>query len=93
MAVITAPVGDFTGPGVGGLVFQGGRAETDNPSVIAYAHRHGYEVKNDEPEAPHSPPSAPDRPEQTPTSEPAPEPAPQPTATGRSAARGKTSKG
>ncbi|MFD8611075.1 hypothetical protein [Streptomyces sp. NPDC059631] len=55
MAVITAPVEGFTGPGVGGLVFQDGRAETDHPAVISYARRHGYGVEDDEP--PHAPPS------------------------------------
>ncbi|GAA5056436.1 hypothetical protein [Streptomyces similanensis] len=60
MAVITAPVKGFTGPGVGGLVFQDGRAETDHPAVIAYARRHGYGVED---EPPHAPPSGDGRPD------------------------------
>ncbi|MEU4178197.1 hypothetical protein [Streptomyces sp. NPDC026589] len=49
MAIITAPVEGFTGTGVAGLVFADGRAETDSPAVIAYAHRHGYEVEETKP--------------------------------------------
>lgn len=44
MAVIHTPVEGYSGPGVGGLHFVDGRAETDDESVIAYARRHGYEV-------------------------------------------------
>ncbi|MFD5901722.1 hypothetical protein ACFWHG_09485 [Streptomyces microflavus] len=42
--VIHTPVKGFSGPGVGGLMFVDGRAETDDEGVIAYARRHGYEV-------------------------------------------------
>ncbi|MBI0295714.1 hypothetical protein JBE04_14875 [Streptomyces sp. PRKS01-29] len=45
MAVIRTPVEGFNGPGVGGLQFVDGRAETDDPAVIAYAERHGYDVE------------------------------------------------
>jgi hypothetical protein len=48
MATITAPVQDYSGPGVGGLIFEDSRAETSNPAVIAYARRHGYTVEGDE---------------------------------------------
>ncbi|MGW4727662.1 hypothetical protein ACWEQC_00410 [Streptomyces shenzhenensis] len=46
MAVIRTPVEGFSGPGVGGLHFVNGQAETDDPAVIAYATRHGYDVKD-----------------------------------------------
>ncbi|MEU6441352.1 hypothetical protein [Streptomyces sp. NPDC047046] len=36
----------FSGPGVGGLHFVEGRAETDDTAVIAYARRHGYSVED-----------------------------------------------
>ncbi|MFE4328728.1 hypothetical protein ACFRQM_04515 [Streptomyces sp. NPDC056831] len=49
MATLHSPVEDYTGPGPGGVKFVDGRAETDDPAVIAYAHRHGYRVENDEP--------------------------------------------
>ncbi|MEU2759387.1 hypothetical protein [Streptomyces sp. NPDC007094] len=49
MAVIHTPVKGFTGPGVGGVAFVDGRAETDDDSVIAYARRHGYRVEDTAP--------------------------------------------
>ncbi|MET7450679.1 hypothetical protein ABZT03_02060 [Streptomyces sp. NPDC005574] len=48
MATITAPVEGYSGAGVGGLMFEDGCAETDNPAVISYARRHGYTVEGDE---------------------------------------------
>ncbi|MFF9704098.1 hypothetical protein ACF1FE_23405 [Streptomyces griseofuscus] len=45
MAVIRTPVKGFNGPGVAGLQFVDGQAETDDPAVIAYAERHGYDVE------------------------------------------------
>ncbi|MFF5582715.1 hypothetical protein [Streptomyces hygroscopicus] len=45
MAVIRTPVKDYSGPGVAGLHFVDGQAETDDPAVIAYAQRHGYDVE------------------------------------------------
>ncbi|MEU0170150.1 hypothetical protein ABZ214_32665 [Streptomyces iakyrus] len=49
MAVIHTPVKGFSGPGVAGLHFVDGRAETDDEGVIAYAHRHGYRVEGTAP--------------------------------------------
>ncbi|MET7811779.1 hypothetical protein ABZT26_13075 [Streptomyces sp. NPDC005395] len=49
MAVIHTPVKGFTGRGVAGLQFVDGRAETDDPAVIAYAQRHGYDVEDSAP--------------------------------------------
>ncbi|MFD9146209.1 hypothetical protein ACFWDF_02900 [Streptomyces diastaticus] len=45
MAVLLSPVKDYTGPGPAGVYFTRGRAETDDPAAIAYAHRHGYTVE------------------------------------------------
>ncbi|APD18586.1 hypothetical protein SEA_PICARD_8 [Streptomyces phage Picard] len=45
MAVIRTPVEGFSGPGVGGLIFRDGEAETNDEAVIAYARRRGYEVE------------------------------------------------
>jgi hypothetical protein len=39
----------FNGPGVAGLYFTDGKAETDDPAVIAYATRHGYRVEGTAP--------------------------------------------
>ncbi|HLV73826.1 hypothetical protein [Streptomyces sp. NPDC059515] len=50
MAVIITPVEGYTGPGVAGLHFEDGRAETDSASVVAYARRHGYTVEDDAPQ-------------------------------------------
>ncbi|MFF4672291.1 hypothetical protein ACFY1C_20940 [Streptomyces sp. NPDC001279] len=49
MATLRTPIEGFTGPGPGGTTFVNGEAETDDPAVIAYARRHGYEVEDDEP--------------------------------------------
>lgn len=49
MAVIHTPVKGFSGPGVAGLHFLDGRAETDDEGVIAYARRHGYGVEDTAP--------------------------------------------
>ncbi|MER8086613.1 hypothetical protein ABTZ57_16120 [Streptomyces sp. NPDC094048] len=49
MATLHTPVEDYTGPGPGGVHFTDGRAETDDPAVIAYARRQGYRVEDDEP--------------------------------------------
>ncbi|MGW0134830.1 hypothetical protein [Streptomyces sp. NPDC003299] len=49
MAVIIAPVEGYSGPGVGGLTFADGRAETNSETVIAYARRHGYTIEDDAP--------------------------------------------
>lgn len=49
MAVIRTPVEGFNGPGVAGLQFVDGQAETDDPAVIAYAERHGYDVEDTAP--------------------------------------------
>ncbi|MFI6860184.1 hypothetical protein ACIBKZ_09760 [Streptomyces sp. NPDC050421] len=46
MATLYTPVPDYTGPGPAGVHFVDGRAETDDPAVIAYALRHGYEVED-----------------------------------------------
>ncbi|RMB83652.1 hypothetical protein [Streptomyces shenzhenensis] len=51
MARIETPREGFTGRGVAGLQFEDGRAETDDPAVIAYARRHGYTVTDDAPPA------------------------------------------
>lgn len=49
MAVIHTPVKGFSGLGVAGLMFVDGKAETDDPAVIAYAQRHGYRVEGTAP--------------------------------------------
>ncbi|MGW2292717.1 hypothetical protein [Streptomyces phaeochromogenes] len=49
MTVIHTPVEGYSGPGVGGLHFVDGRAETDDPAVIAYALRRGYGVEDSAP--------------------------------------------
>lgn len=64
MAVLITPVKGFSGPGVAGLMFDAGYAETDDPAVIAYARRHGYTVE-DEDEPPHPPPSGDTGPDDT----------------------------
>ncbi|MFF9284864.1 hypothetical protein [Streptomyces griseosporeus] len=58
MAVIIAPVEGYSGPGVGGLTFADGRAETDSEAVIAYARRHGYTVEDDDAPAEDTPPDS-----------------------------------
>ncbi|MBT3157353.1 hypothetical protein KQH42_07305 [Streptomyces sp. CHA1] len=45
MAVLFSPVKNYTGPGPAGVHFTEGRAETDDPAALAYAHRHGYRVE------------------------------------------------
>ncbi|MFK0069751.1 hypothetical protein [Streptomyces sp. NPDC091046] len=96
MAVIITPVKGYTGPGVAGLHFDAGHAETDDPAVIAYARRHGYTVE-DEDEAPHPPPSddGPDTTDPAPPEPDEPEPVEDddapPKQAGRS--RSKTTKG
>ncbi|WP_430479311.1 hypothetical protein ACQZM9_21765 [Streptomyces sp. P11-1] len=50
-----SPVPDFTGAGPGGTWFEGGRAETDDPAVLAYARRRGYGVDEEAPEVPEPP--------------------------------------
>lgn len=49
MAVIRTPVPGRSGPGVAGVVFINSQAQTDDPAVIAYARRHGYEVEETKP--------------------------------------------
>ncbi|MFJ1731476.1 hypothetical protein [Streptomyces sp. NPDC088254] len=49
MAVIRTPVKDYSGPGVAGLHFVDGQAETDDEAVIAYARRRGYDVEDTAP--------------------------------------------
>lgn len=49
MAVIRTPVEGFSGPGVAGLHFVDGQTETDDPAVIAYARRRGYDVEETAP--------------------------------------------
>lgn len=46
MAKITAPNEEFTGKR-GQVAFVDGKAGTDDPSMIAYFKRHGYEVEGD----------------------------------------------
>ncbi|GGR80929.1 hypothetical protein GCM10010252_19300 [Streptomyces aureoverticillatus] len=46
MAVIHTPVEGYSGPGVAGLMFVDGQAETDDEAVIAYARRRGYDVQD-----------------------------------------------
>jgi hypothetical protein len=55
MAKITSPVAGFTGIGAGGLRFENGQAETDNPSLIAFFKRRGYGVGNSRPKQPEGP--------------------------------------
>ncbi|WP_326698041.1 hypothetical protein OG909_12225 [Streptomyces sp. NBC_01754] len=62
MAILLSPITDYTGPGPGGCHFVDGRAETDDPAAIAYAHRHGYTVEETKPRrkpAPATPPETP----------------------------------
>lgn len=44
MAKITAPNKEFTGKR-GQVAFVDGKAETDDPTMVAYFKRHGYEVE------------------------------------------------
>lgn len=44
MFTITAPVKDFTGKR-GDVAFIDGVAETDDPHMVAYFKRHGYDVE------------------------------------------------
>ncbi|MGE9695920.1 hypothetical protein [Streptomyces sp. CH6] len=46
MTVVRCPVEGYTGPGVAGLSFVNGTAQTDDQAVIAYARRHGYTVED-----------------------------------------------
>ncbi|GAA2456971.1 hypothetical protein [Streptomyces macrosporus] len=50
MAVILHPDTGFSGPGPGGLQFEDGRAETDDPRAVAYCRNAGYRI-GDEPAA------------------------------------------
>lgn len=57
MTTLHSPVSGFTGPGPAGVQFVEGQAETDDPTVIAYARRHGYGIEEPtEPEPPKTPP-------------------------------------
>ncbi|MEI5099001.1 hypothetical protein RB200_10620 [Streptomyces sp. PmtG] len=49
MALIRTPVEGYSGPGVAGLTFVDGQAETDDEAVIAYARRRGYAVEDTAP--------------------------------------------
>lgn len=49
MALIRTPVEGYSGPGVAGLHFVDGTAETDDEAVIAYARRRGYDVEDTAP--------------------------------------------
>jgi hypothetical protein len=44
VTVIYSPEKGFTGPGVGGLHFEDGRAETDDKAIIRYARKAGYGI-------------------------------------------------
>ncbi|MCG7524937.1 hypothetical protein MHW47_10875 [Streptomyces sp. OfavH-34-F] len=67
MAILHTPVEGFTGPGVAGLMFVDGKAETDDPAVIAYAQRHGYRVEaSAKRKAPAAKPETPKAPAETP---------------------------
>lgn len=55
MAVIHSPVKGFTGGGPGGIRFEDGRAETDDPRVIAYCRNAGYGINKAAPEPPAPP--------------------------------------
>lgn len=50
MTTIYTPVKGYTGPGVGGLQFEDGRAETDDPRVVAYCRAAGYGIDGPPPE-------------------------------------------
>ncbi|MCA1008995.1 hypothetical protein LCL87_25065 [Rhodococcus hoagii] len=43
MAIVTAPVADYTGE-VAGVTFVASKGETDDDNALAYFRRHGYEV-------------------------------------------------
>jgi hypothetical protein len=51
MANIATPVEGFTGH-VAGVAFENGIGRTDSPTALAYFHRHGYTVVQDEAEEP-----------------------------------------
>lgn len=51
MAKVTAPNKEFTGKR-GSVAFVDGEAETDDPTMLAYFRRHGYEVEDGEKKAP-----------------------------------------
>lgn len=48
MAVVTAPVADYTGT-VAGVAFEGGVGETTDDNALAYFRRHGYDVADEKP--------------------------------------------
>ncbi|WP_329219242.1 hypothetical protein [Streptomyces microflavus] len=53
--ILHSPVLGFTGAGPAGVWFEDGRAETDDPAVLAYARRRGYGVGEEAPEPPSQP--------------------------------------
>jgi len=57
VTVIHSPEKGYTGPGVAGLQFEDGRAETDNDMVVRYARKAGYGIDGEAsaPEAPEQP--------------------------------------
>lgn len=44
MAIVTAPVADYSGESVCGVVFADGVAETDDPAALRYFESAGYTV-------------------------------------------------
>lgn len=54
MAKVTAPSKEFTGKR-GSVAFVDGVAETDDPSMLAYFRRHGYDVEVAEKKTPAKP--------------------------------------
>lgn len=52
MAVILHPDKGYSGPGPGGLRFEGGRAETNDPRVVAYCRNAGYRIGDESAERP-----------------------------------------
>jgi len=55
VTTIYSPVKGFTGDGPGGLRFEDGRAETDDPRIIAYCRNAGYGIDRKAPEPPAPP--------------------------------------
>lgn len=51
MTTVTAPVEGFTGH-VAGVAFENGIGETTDQAALAYFHRQGYTVVQDDPEDP-----------------------------------------
>lgn len=52
MTVILHPDKGYSGPGPGGIEFEDGRAETDDPRVVAYCRNAGYLIDREDADRP-----------------------------------------